>query len=138
MPGYGRRYPAQKMKPPTSLKITDVETGIGPTVVPGDTVLCKWCCTRMKGDVLFQSDDSMLHPLRVGARDYCVGIEYGLIGMQVGGTRRVVSPSNLNYVERKSFPDLPENSVLTYELTLVEITGKWDPEMQNRLAENAG
>ena len=126
------------MKPPTSLKITDVATGIGPTVVPGDTVLCKWCCTRTKGDVLFQPDDSMLHPLRVGARDYCVGIEYGLIGMQVGGTRRVVSPSNLNYVERKSFPDLPENSVLTYELTLVEITGKWDPEMQNRLAENTG
>ena len=126
------------MKPPRSLKITDVEQGTGPKVVPGDTVLSRWRCTLARGDVLFQSDDSQLQTLRVGARDYCVGIEYGLIGMQHGGSRRVVSPPNLNYVDRKSFPDLPETSVLTYELTLVEITGKWGPEMQDRLAENAG
>ena len=125
------------MKPPRSLKINDIETGTGPKVVPGDTVVCKWRCTRTKGDVLFQSDDSQLHPLRVGARDCCVGIEYGLLGMQRGGTRRVVAPPNLTYIERKSFPDLPEDSMLIYELTLVEITEKWDPEMQERLAGNA-
>ena len=137
VPGDHRRYHAQTMKPPRSLKINDIETGTGPKVVPGDTVVCKWRCTRTKGDVLFQSDDSQLHPLRVGARDCCVGIEYGLLGMQLGGTRRVVSPPNLTYIERKSFPDLPEDSMLIYELTLVEITEKWDPEMQERLAGNA-
>ena len=125
------------MKPPRSLKIINIETGTGPMVVPGDTVVCKWRCTRTKGDIVFQSEDSQALPIRVGARDYCVGIEYGLLGMQCGGSRRVVSPPNLTYVERKSFPDLPENSKLIYELKLVEIKGKWDPEMQQRLESNA-
>ena len=125
------------MKPPRSLKITDIATGVGPKVVPGDTVVCKWRCTRTKGDILFQSDDSHVHKLRVGARDSCVGIEYGLLGMQRDGVRRVVSPPNLTYIERKSFPDLPENAILFYELTLMEIVGKWDPGMPERLANNA-
>jgi len=67
-----------------------------------------------------------LHPIRVGARDCCVGIEYGLLGMQSGGTQRIKAPPHLTHVERKSLPDLSENAILVYALTLVEIAGKWD------------
>ena len=126
------------MKPPRGLQITDVETGAGPRVVPGDLAVCKWRCTQTQGDILFQSDDSQSQPIRVGARDYCVGIEYGLLGMQPGGTRRIKAPPHLTYVERKSFPDLSENAVLIYELTLIEIAGKWDATMEKRLGFEKG
>ena len=117
------------MKAPRSLKITDIKNGTGPQVVPGDLATCRWRCTQTKGDVLFESNDVDSRPIRVGARDCCVAIEYGLLGMQVGGSRRIVSPPNLNYVERKSFPDLSERAMLIYELTLIDIVGKWNAEM---------
>lgn len=71
--------------------------------------------------------------IRVGARDCCVGVEYGLIGMQLGGERTIIVPPNLTYIERKINRDIPENAILVYELTLVDIPDKWDPEMETRL-----
>lgn len=43
-------------------------------------------------------------------------------------------------VEKKcrTFPDLPENSLLVYHLTLVSLGEKWDPEMKIRLAKGSG
>ncbi len=71
-----------------------------------------------------------------GGRDCYVGIEYGLIGMQVGGRRTVAVPPNLTYHERKTYKDLPEDAMLVYELTLVEFRDKWDPEMETRLLKS--
>lgn len=122
------------MKPPLSLKITDVQIGTGRKVVPGDLAVCHCRCTRRKGDLVFASADHEPCSIRVGARDYCVGVEYGLIGMQVGGKRTIQVPPNLTYVERKIYPDLPEEAMLVYELELVDIPTKWDAEMERRLA----
>ena len=125
------------MKAPRSLKITDIKTGVGPEVVPGDLAACEWRCTQTRGEVLFASDNLNSHPIRVGARDSFVAIEYGLLGMQVGGTRRIVSPPNLNYVERQSTPELSERAMLIYEITLINIAGKWDADMAQRLFDGS-
>lgn len=119
------------MKPPTSLKITDDQIGSGRVCVPGDVAVCRCVCRRRKGDILFASDP---HPIRVGARDYCVGVEYGLLGMQVGGQRTIVVPPNLTYVEQKIYPDLPANGLLIYELKLIDLPEKWDADMDRRLS----
>lgn len=125
------------MKPPRSLKITDVQIGTGRKVVPGDVAVCRCRCTRCKGDLVFASPDQEPYAIRVGARDCCVGIEYGLIGMQVNGRRAIQVPPNLTYVERKSYPGIPEDAMLIYELELVYLQEKWDPEMEHRLASKA-
>lgn len=124
------------MKPPRSLKIFDSQLGHGRTVVPGDTAVCRFSCSRHKGDLLFASPQEEPFVIRIGARDYCVGIEYGLIGMQIGGKRTVEVPPNLTYVERKIYSDIPENAVLIYELELIGFQPKWDAEMKHRLAMN--
>ncbi len=74
--------------------------------------------------------------VRVGARDCCVGVEYGLLGMQVGGTRKVVVPPNLNYIERKIFPDLSERAMLIYEIELTELRDNWVDDMEKRLGSS--
>jgi len=125
------------MKPPGSLKITDVQIGTGRKVVPGDVAICRCRCTRRKGDLVFASADQEPYATRVGARDCCVGIEYGLIGMQVYGRRTIQVPPNLTYVERKTYRDLPEDAMLIYELELVDLSTKWDAEMEHRLALKA-
>lgn len=124
------------MKAPRSLRITDNKIGTGRRVVPGDVAVCHCRCTRSRGTVLFASDGDAPYPIRVGARDCCVGIEYGLLGMQVGGQRRIVVPPNLTYIERKTYQDLPENTMLVYELTLIRLDEKWDPGMEARLSGN--
>jgi len=122
------------MKPPRSLTITDREIGTGRTCVPGDVAICECKCTRRKGAVVFESPSESPYPIRVGGRDCYAGIEYGLLGMRLGGERTVIVPPNLTYDERKTYPDLPEDGMLIYELTLVDLPEKWDPEMERRLA----
>ncbi len=125
------------MNPPHSLKITDHVTGSGRPCVPGDLAICHCVCTRRKGDVLFASDADSPYPIRVGGRDCYPGIEYGLLGMRIGGRRTVIAPPNLIYDERRTYPDLPANSLLVYELRLIDLPEKWDPEMERRLAARA-
>ena len=125
------------MKPPRSLKISDRKLGSGRKVVPGDVAVCHCRCTRSKGDVVFTSEVNGPWPVRVGARDGYVGIEFGLIGMQIGGERKITVPPNLTYDERKTYKDVPEDAMLVYELTLVDFHEKWDPDMQTRLSKSA-
>ncbi len=47
-------------------------------------------------------------------------------------------PPNLTYVERKTYPELPEDAMLIYEIELVDLPAKWDAEMEHRLALKAG
>ncbi len=105
--------------------------------MPGDLAICDCVCTRRKGDRLFASDADSPYPIRVGGRDCYVGVEYGLLGMRVGGQRTVVVPPNLTYHERKTYTDLPENALLVYDLKLIALPEKWDPEMERRLADRA-
>lgn len=121
------------MKPPRSLKITDLSLGSGPACSPGDIAICTCVCRRRKGDVVFEFDTATPSTIRVGARDYFAGIEYGLLGMRVGGERSVTVPPNLTYYERKTYPELPSTAILVYQLRLLELSGKWDPDMPSRL-----
>ena len=122
------------MKPPRSLKITDHEVGTGRTCVPGDVAICECKCTRRNGDVVFESPSGSPYPIRVGGRDCYAGIEYDLLGMSIGGQRTIVVPPNLTYDERKTYRDLPQNGMLIYELKLIGLPEKWDPEMERRVA----
>lgn len=125
------------MKPPRSLKISDNQLGTGRKVVPGDVAVCRCRCTRRKGDLVFASPAQEPYAIRVGARDCCVGIEYGLLGMQVGGIRTITVPPNLTYIERKIYTDIPEDAMLVYEIELIELREKWDADMESRLAQIA-
>jgi FKBP-type peptidyl-prolyl cis-trans isomerase len=86
---------------------------------------------------VFASPTREPYVIRVGARDYCVGIEYGLLGMQIGGIRTITVPPNLAYVERKIYTDIPEDAMLVYEIELIELREKWDADMEKRLAQKA-
>jgi FKBP-type peptidyl-prolyl cis-trans isomerase len=47
-----------------------------------------------------------------------------LIGMRVGGRRRLTIPSNLAYGSAGNPPAIPPNTPLRFEVTLVAIAGK--------------
>ncbi|NJR57278.1 MAG: FKBP-type peptidyl-prolyl cis-trans isomerase [Acaryochloris sp. CRU_2_0] len=125
------------MKLPRSLNITERETGSGRQCVPGDVAVCHCTCTRRKGDIVFGTEPDSPYLIRVGARDCYVGIEYGLIGMRVGGRRIVTVAPNLIYNERKTYCDLPAGAMLVYDLALISLPEKWDADMDRRLNDPA-
>ena len=49
------------------------------------------------------------------------GWDQGLVGMKVGGKRRLRIPSDLGYGSAGSPPDIPGNAGLVFEIELVSI-----------------
>ena len=49
------------------------------------------------------------------------GWDEGLLGMRVGGKRRLRIPSDLGYGSAGSPPDIPGNAGLVFEIELVSI-----------------
>jgi peptidylprolyl isomerase len=87
---------------------------------------------RPKGDVLHSSVEGRPSVIDVGRRDYHAAIEYGLLGMQVGGRRSVVVPPILVGYLRTQY-ELPQGSMVVIELHLIELPERWDPDMESRL-----
>ena len=87
---------------------------------------------------MFASELDDPYSIRVGGRDDMVGIEYGLLGMRVGGIRTVVVSHNLTYGERRMYSALPDNAMVVYDLTLLALLEKWEPEMEARLSNRNG
>ncbi|HEY8148313.1 MAG TPA: FKBP-type peptidyl-prolyl cis-trans isomerase [Vicinamibacteria bacterium] len=110
---------------PTSLQIEDLTVGTGATAATGDTVSVLYTGTFLDGRVF---DASSLHgnvpiTFRLGAGQVIQGWEQGLVGMRVGGKRRLTIPSSLAYGPSGNDP-IPPNTPLRFEVELVAIAGK--------------
>ena len=104
----------------TSLVIEDVVVGTGATVVAGDTVTVRYVGTFLDGR---QFDAGTLPPFRVGVGAVIPGFDQGLVGMRVGGKRRLTIPADLAYGSRGNGP-IPPNTPLRFEIDLLAIAGK--------------
>jgi FKBP-type peptidyl-prolyl cis-trans isomerase len=110
---------------PTSLQIEDITVGTGATAATGDTISVLYTGTFLDGRVF---DASSLHgntpfTFRLGAGQVIAGWDQGLVGMRVGGKRRLTIPSSLAYGARGSDP-IPPNTPLRFEVDLLSIAGK--------------
>lgn len=102
----------------TSLVIEDLVVGTGAVVVSGDTVTVRYVGTFLDGR---QFDAGTLPPFRTGVGAVIAGFDQGLIGMRVGGKRRLTIPSDLAYGSRGS-GTIPPNTPLRFEIDLLAVT----------------
>lgn len=57
---------------------------------------------------------------KLGDGEVIKGWDIGVAGMSVGGERRITVPANLAY-GKQNHPGIPPNSVLLFDLKLLEI-----------------
>lgn len=107
---------------PTSLQIEDLTVGTGATAAVGDTVSVGYIGTFLDGRVFDPGPGPIT--FQIGAGRVIPGFEQGIIGMRVGGKRRITVPSALAYGSAGNPPTIPPNTPLRFEVTLVAIAGK--------------
>jgi FKBP-type peptidyl-prolyl cis-trans isomerase len=117
--------------PPTSvaaqLTTTDIVVGTGATAASGSRVVTTyagWLYDTGKPNGKGNSFDPGPGPLTftIGAGTLIRGFEQGVIGMQVGGQRRVVIPPDLAYGANSPDPTrIPANASLVFEIALSSV-----------------
>jgi FKBP-type peptidyl-prolyl cis-trans isomerase FkpA len=128
--GCGGSSTSASSLPPTSVGIfttTDLTIGTGATAASGSRVVTTyagWLYDTGKPNGKGNSFDPGPGPLTftIGAGTLIQGYEQGVIGMQVGGQRRVIIPPALAY--GTSTPDptkIPPNATLVFEITLTSV-----------------
>ena len=102
----------------------DVTVGTGATASAGNTVRVSYtgwlydsAKTNGKGT---QFDTNNSFPFVLGAGQVIKGWDQGVVGMRVGGTRRLTIPPELGYGSAANGP-IPANSSLVFDITLLGV-----------------
>ncbi|WP_275546035.1 MULTISPECIES: FKBP-type peptidyl-prolyl cis-trans isomerase [unclassified Pseudomonas] len=108
------------------LIIEDLQLGDGKAVVKGALITTQYRGWLADGSE-FDSSYSRGKPFQcvIGTGRVIKGWDQGLMGMQVGGKRKLLVPAHLGYGER-SMGAIPPNSDLTFEIELLEVLTRDD------------
>lgn len=103
------------------IKITDEKVGTGQEAKNGDTVTVNYIGTLTNGKKFDSSyDRNEPFSFTLGAGQVIKGWDLGVVGMKVGGKRKLVIPPDLGYQD-KAQGSIPANSTLIFEVELVSI-----------------
>ena len=106
----------------TQLQITDLQVGSGQAVQSGDCVTTKYYGTLASDGTVFDEDFTNPTALQfsLGQGQVIPGWDEGLIGMKVGGLRRLVIPPSLAYGSQAQ-GKIPANSTLVFVVKLISV-----------------
>ena len=104
------------------LLIQDIVVGSGATARHGDDI-CVHYVGRLLDGQQFDSSRNRRDPLdfALGAGDVIKGMDQGVQGMRVGGTRKLTIPAELAYGEHGCGGVIPPNATLVFDVELLEV-----------------
>jgi peptidylprolyl isomerase len=107
---------------PTSLQVTDLTTGSGATANNGSCLTVQYYGTLASNGTLFDEDFTKAtgFEFQLGAGQVIKGWDQGLVGMKVGGMRRLVIPPSLGYGNTAQ-GIIPANSTLVFVVKLLNV-----------------
>lgn len=104
------------------LKIEDLKEGKGDEVHGGDYISINYIGTLEDGKKFDSSyDRGTPFKTRIGVGEVIEGWDMGVIGMKVGGKRKLTIPSKLAYGESGIPGVIPPRATLIFEVELVSI-----------------
>ena len=106
----------------SGVTVEELTIGTGERAAAGTIVTIQYRGVLTRGDP-FRSSSDEGQPLRVhvGRREVIAGLELGLLGMRVGGRRRLVISPPLAYGTRGVPGSIPPNAVLILEVELLDV-----------------
>lgn len=118
--------PATQVK---ELIVTDLTVGTGAAAAVGDTLIVTYTGwlynsgkTDNKGTQFDATAPGAGFSVVLGKGRVIPGWDQGLVGMKVGGTRRLTIPSDLGYGPTGSLPTIPAYAGLVFDVSLVTVT----------------
>jgi FKBP-type peptidyl-prolyl cis-trans isomerase FkpA len=118
--------PAVKVEPekpePLDLIQEDVQVGTGAECKDGDKVKVHYTGKLLKTNFKFDSSVGKApFEFTLGKSEVIKGWDQGVVGMKVGGKRKLTIPSKLGYGDDGSPPKIPGKATLLFDVELVEI-----------------
>lgn len=123
--GYNSSTSPSTVTPPSAaFSQTDLRDGTGATATQGRTVTVTytgWLYDPTKGESKgAQFDTSASFQFLLGAGRVIQGWDQGVVGMRVGGQRRLIIPPNLAY-GATAIGSIPPNSTLVFDIMLLAV-----------------
>ncbi|TBU83444.1 peptidylprolyl isomerase [Pseudomonas daroniae] len=109
------------------LRVEDLQVGDGKEAVKGALITTQYRGWLEDGSE-FDSSYSRGKPFQcvIGTGRVIKGWDQGLMGMKVGGKRRLFVPAHLAYGDRQMGAHITPNSNLTFEIELLEVLTRDD------------
>lgn len=104
------------------VKMEDLTVGTGKVVKPGDTVTVNYKGTLTNGKQFDSSyDRGTPFETKIGVGAVIKGWDEGIVGMKVGGKRKLTVPPSLGYGSAGAGESIPPNSTLIFEVELLSV-----------------
>lgn len=142
--------PAEPVTPPTTpeipttpanpvgtlkdLKTEDLVVGKGPEVAVGDTVAVIYAGKLENGTEFDSNTAKGASPFsfKVGASTVIKGWDEGLVGMKVGGKRKLSIPASKGYGAQGSPPRIGPNADLYFEIELLDVIKQSESQIYDK------
>ncbi len=114
--------PSQNLNVPYSQ--TDLVVGTGRVAATGNAVTVNytlWLYDGSKPDNKGAQLQTGQFPFTIGGSGVIPGFSQGVVGMAIGGKRRLTVPPSLAYGSAGSPPQIPGNATIIFEVELVSI-----------------
>ncbi len=115
---FGDAIPSPIPQVQVTMEDTKLGDEDGPQAEKGDTVVVCYEGKLEDGTVF---DSAPTFEFTLGAGDVIKGWDTGIVGMRIGGKRKLFVPSKLGYGKRGSKPDIPPNADLYFRIRLKKI-----------------
>lgn len=120
--GSGQVSNSEMVTTASGLQYQDILVGSGAAAKSGDTVSVHYTGTLADGSKFDSSlDRGTPFEFTIGAGRVIKGWEEGLLGMNVGGKRRLIIPPDLGYGPAGYPPVIPQNATLYFDIELLAI-----------------
>jgi|SRR6478672_12038130 len=103
------------------LEVIDVTEGTGEVAPEGAKINAHYTGALCKDGTIFQSSHDFGDAVTFGLDQVIKGWTVGVPGMKVGGTRRLIIPSEMAYGSVRAAANIPPNSDLVFDIELVAI-----------------
>ncbi len=114
--------PAPSPRASKKLESVDMKVGTGAEAKTGDTVTVHYTGTLTNGTKFDSSlDRGDPFTFTIGAGNVIKGWDDGVVGMKVGGKRKLTIPPALGYGAAGSPPKIPPNATLVFEIELLGV-----------------